>query len=285
MIFQRLIFFTMVCFIGAASTSAFAYDPEKAEVTGHELPKEFKDVGVDEHLGQQLDMSLPFYDDNGEKVTLGKYFTSGKPVLMAMVYYSCPSLCNFHMNGLTEVFKGLKWTIGQDFDVVFVSMHSKERADLAAPKKESHIQEYGRPQSVNGWHLLTGEEASIQALAKQLGFKFKWVAEQEQFSHVSVAYAVTPGGQISRYLYGIKPDLQTMKLSLLEASEGKIGTFLEQVLLYCFHFNPKKNKYTLYAWNIMRIGAILTLLILAIILIPVWFREKYNRSTALKGDV
>lgn len=284
MILQRLIFIIAVCFIGAATSPSHAYDPKNAEVTGHELPKEFEGVGVDEHLGAQLDMSLPFFDDNGEQVTLGKYFNSGKPVLMAMVYYSCPSLCNFHMNGLTELFKELKWTIGQEFDVVFVSMYSKERADLAAPKKEAHVEEYGRPESMNGWHLLTGDESSIQALAKQLGFKFKWIPEQEQFSHVSVAYAITPGGQISRYLYGIKPDAQTLKLSLLEASKGKIGSIVEQVLLYCFHFDPKKNKYTLYAWNIMQVGALLTLLILSIVLVPVWFKEKY-RHNSLKGDV
>ena len=283
MVFQRLIFIFMVSFLGA-SVSAHNYDPKNVEVTGHELPKEFQGVGVEEHLGQQLNMSLPFVDDNGNKVTLGSYFNSGKPVILAMVYYSCPSLCNYHMNGLTEVFKDLKWTIGQDFDVVFVSMYSKEQFDLAAPKKANYIEEYGRPQSVNGWHLLTGEEENIQALAKQLGFKFKWIPEQEQFSHVSVAYAVTPGGKISRYLYGIRPETQTMKLALLEASKGQIGTFVEQVLLYCFHFNPQKNKYTLYAWNIMQMGAILTLLILSIILIPVWFKEK-NRSFARKGDV
>lgn len=266
------------------STQLYAYDPRNAEVSGHELPKEFQGVGVEEHLGQQLDMSLPFYDDAGVPVTLGKYFNSGKPILMAMVYYSCPSLCNFHMNGLTDLFKELKWTVGQDYDVVFVSMHAKERADLAGPKKTTHVEEYGRPQSINGWHLLTGEEPSIQALSKQLGFKFKWIPEQEQFSHVAAAYVVTPGGQISRYLYGIKPEVQTLKLALLEASKGKIGTFMEQVLLYCFHFDPKKNKYTLYAWNIMQLGAILTLLILSIILIPVWVREKH-RSTVVKGDV
>lgn len=283
--FQRLILFTLiVCFMGAAGT-ANAYDPNKTEVTGHELPKEFEGVGVEEHLGQQLDMSLPFFDDNGEKVTLGHFFNTGKPVLLAMVYYTCPSLCNLHLNGLTETLRDLKWTAGQDFDIVAVSMHPEERADVAAPKKENYVKAYGRVQSVNGWHFLTGENSSIQALAKQLGFKFKWVEEQQQFSHTSVAYAVTPGGQISRYLYGIKPDVQTVKLSLLEASKGKIGSFVEQVLLYCFHFDPKKNKYTIYAWNIMRMGAILTLLILSIILIPVWFRGKFNRSTALKGDV
>lgn len=257
------------------SANSWAYDT-KPLVTGHELPAEFKDVGVDEHLGANLDLNLPFTDDDGTVVPLGKFFGK-KPVLMAMVYYTCPSLCNYHLNSLTDTMKQLKWTAGKDYEVVAVSMNSKETPDVAAKKKHNYLELYGHHDGDAGWHFLVGNEANVQALAKQLGFKFKWVEAQKQFAHVSVAYIVTPDGRISRYLYGMPVDKNTMRLGLLEASNGKIGSFVEQALLFCFHFDPTKNKYTLYAWNIMRLGGLMMVLLLAIVFIPVWWRENDHR--------
>jgi protein SCO1/2 len=258
---------------------AMAYDPSAVLVTGHELPKEFEGVGVEEHLGHNVDLGLEFVSDNGEKVHLGKFFESGKPVLLAMVYYSCPNLCNFHLNGLTDALKQLKWTAGQDFQLVAVSINAKEGPDVAAKKKANYIKAYGRPESADGWHFLTGTVENINALSSQVGFKFKWIEEQKQYSHTSVSYVLTPGGKISRYIYGIGPDAQTVKLSLLEASSGKIGSMMDQVLLYCFHFDPSKNKYTLYAWNLMRVGGVTIVALLALFLIPVWRKASRVRPT------
>ncbi len=263
----------LVGFLGGVG-QVMAYDPKNVVVTGHELPAEFEGVGVTERLGQQLDLSLEFRDDFGRAVTLGQYFTSGKPVLMAMVYYECPSLCHYHLNGITETLKGLKWTPGQDFEFVAVSMDPREDHEVAGLKKSNYIQEYGRPESHTGWHFLTGQEAQIQRLADQLGFRFKWNEDQKQFAHAAAAYILTPGGQISRYLYGVQPQLQTLRLGLLEASNGKIGSIVDQILLFCFQFNPQKSQYTLYAWNIMRAGAVVMALLLAVFLIPVWLRER-----------
>lgn len=251
---------------------AWAYDT-KVEVTGRELPKDLVGVGVEEHLGRALNLGLEFQDEDGKIVPLSTYFESGKPVLMAMVYYTCPGLCNYHLNGITAALKKLKWTSGKKFQVVAVSMNTAETPDLAGKKKQTYLHEYGRPEGNAGWHFLVGNKANVQELADELGFHFKWLPDKKQFAHVSVAYVLTPEGKIARYLHGISIDPGTLKFSMLEASNGRIGNVIEQALMYCFQFDPVKNKYTLYAWNIMRIGAALTVFLMALIFIPVWWRE------------
>ncbi len=260
--------------VSLLSLNAFAYDPQKVEVTGHALPAELESVGVDEKLGQSLDLSLTFTNEEGQVVPLGTYFQRRRPVLMAMVYYNCPSLCNFHLNGLTEVMKTMKWTTGDEFEIVAVSMDHRETPDLAKAKKANYLKAYGRPDGDKGWHFLVGSEANVKSLADQLGFKFKWLEDQKQFAHAAVAYVITPEGKISRYLHGIQPDVNTLKFSLLEASDGTIGSPIEQALMFCFRFDPRKNKYTLYAWNLMRLGGVVMVLLLAIFLLPVWWREQ-----------
>lgn len=252
---------------------AWAYDPN-VTVTGHELPKELQAVAVDQNLSQKLDLNLQFTDDKGVTAPLGRFFNGPKPVLMAMVYYNCPSLCSYHLNGLNDTMKQLKWTAGQQFELVAVSMDHTETPDLAAKKKSNYVKEYGRPESENGWHFLVGSKENVKALADQLGFRFTWLEDKKQFAHAAVAYVITPEGKISRYLHGIQVDPDTLKMSLLEASDGKIGSVVEQIMLFCFQFDPKKNKYTLYAWNIMRIGAALMVVMLALVLVPVWRREQ-----------
>ena len=266
--------FLPLVFTLALGPNLWAYDPKEVVVTGHDLPQDLVDVGVDEHLGAPLDLNLEFTDDHGETLPLGRLINGRRPVLMAMVYYNCPSLCNYHLNGLTDAMRSLTWKAGDEFDVVAVSMDSSETADLAAKKKANYVKSYGHADTADGWHFLVGTKPNVDALAKQLGFKFKWLEDKQQFAHASVTYVITPGGRISRYLHGIQPEPQTLKLSLLEASHGSIGSMMEQVLMFCFQFNPTKNKYTIYSWNIMRIGAILMLLILAVVLIPLWRREQ-----------
>ncbi len=254
--------------------NAWAYDPKESVVTGHELPKELQSVGVDEHLGATLDRGLMFTDDKGVTAPLGQFLSSDRPTLMAMVYYSCPSLCSVHLNALTEQMKQLDWNVGKQFNVVAVSMQHTETPDLAAKKKHNYLAAYGRMETADGWRFLVGNEASVKALAAQLGFRFHWMEDKKEFAHAAVAYVITPEGKISRYLHGIQPDVNTLKMSLLEASNGRIGSMVEQVLMFCFKFDPSKSKYTLYAWNVMRIGAILMVLLLAVILLPLWWREQ-----------
>ena len=266
--------------------NARAYDPKEVVVTGHDLPAELVDVGVEEHLGAKLDLTLEFTDDKGVTAPLGTFVNGKRPVLMAMVYYNCPSLCNYHLNGLTDAMKALTtWTAGEQFDVVAISMDSSETAELAGKKKANYLKLYGKPETDGAWHFLVGSKANVGKIASELGFKFKWLEDKQQFAHASVTYVITPTGRISRYLHGIQPDPQTLKLSLLDAGQGTIGSMVEQVLMFCFQFNPTKNKYTIYSWNIMRIGAILMLLLLAVVLIPLWWREK-RKSTSpdIEGD-
>ncbi len=254
---------------------AWGYDPVNETVNSHALPKELSSVGVEEHLGAQLDLNLEFTGDDGVTAPLGRFFSGKKPVLMAMVYYNCASLCSYHLNSINDTIKQLKWTTGDKFDIVAVSMDHKETFELAAQKKKNYLAAYGRVEGEKGWHFLVGNEANVKKLADQLGFKFQWLPEQNQFAHAAVAYAITPEGKISRYLHGLGTDAQTMKFSLLEASNGKIGSIVEQVLMFCFEFDPKKSKYTLYAWNIMRLGGILMVLMLGVLLLPMWLRERF----------
>ena len=267
--------FTVAIFVGPL---AQAYSPEDRVVKAHETPAELEGVGITDHTGRQLDLSIPFIADNGKNVVLGEYFNGTQPVLMTMVYYNCPSLCNFHLNGLLDVFKKMRLVAGKDFKVVAVSMNHRETPALAQAKKESYLKEYGRSGTAEGWHFLTGTEENVKKLADQLGFGFKWVESQQEYAHASAAFVATPSGQLSRYLYGIEFPPKTLRLSLLEASGGKIGSVVDQLILYCFRFDPNKNKYTVYALSIMRVAGLVTVLILAIILVPVYFREKYNNS-------
>lgn len=256
------------------SLTVHAYNPDEVAVTGHQKPRELESVNVTENLGAQLDLALQFTADDGRQVHLGEFFHKDRPVLMAMVYYNCPSLCSLHLNGLNDVLRGLKWTSGKEFDVVAVSMDHTEGTALASAKKQAYLKDYGRDPEGKGWHFLTGNQENVKKLADQLGFKFNWLEDKKEFAHAAVAYVITPSGKISRYLHGVAPDPGTVRMSMLEASNGSIGSYVEQVMMFCFVFDPKKNKYTLYAWNMMRIGAVMMVLLLAIFLLPVWWREQ-----------
>lgn len=259
--------------------AAMAYDPVNQTVTGHALPQDLRSVGVEEHLGGQLDLGMEFTADDGVTAPLGRFFGGHKPVLMAMVYFNCPSLCSYHLNSINETLQQLKWTTGDKFELVAVSMDHNETADLAAKKKENYVKAYGRPEGAAGWHFLVGNETNVKKLADQLGFRFNWLPEKKQFAHAAVAYAITPDGKISRYLHGLGTDANTMRFALLEASNGKIGSIVEQVLMFCYQFDPKKSKYTLYAWNIMRLGGLLMVLMLALLLVPMWKRDMRRMSS------
>ncbi len=265
--------------LGVAS-SAYAYDPNDIVLRAHDTPRELQGIGITEKTGEGINLDLPFISDTGEQVTLSKYFGGHKPVLLSIVYYNCASLCNYHMNGVTEALKGVNWTPGREFELVAVSMDHREGPDLAGPKKANYVRAYGRPESAEGWHFLTGSEESIKQLADQVGFAFRWDEETKQYAHASAAILITPNGTISRYVHGIAPDAKTMRLALLEASEGKVGTLVDQFVMMCFKFDPKKSKYTLAAWNIMRVGVILMVILVAVIMIPLWIRERRHQGPA-----
>jgi protein SCO1/2 len=258
----------------ALSCSAWSYDSGQRRMGANEKPPAIEDVGVTEHLGEKIDLSIPFVDDEGKEVTLAKYMHPGRPLLLALVYFECPNLCNYQINGLTNAFRKMDWDIGDKFDFVAISINSKETPAIAAAKKANYVKSYGRLASAQGWHFLTGSAENIAKIAGQIGFKYKWNESDQQFGHAAVTYAVTPEGKLSRYLYGVEFDPKTIRLSLVEASHGKIGTLADHFVLMCFMFDPTKNKYTLYAFNLMRFGGVLMIILLMIILIPYWRRER-----------
>lgn len=253
------------------------YDSPTQSAVNEETPKELKDIGIEEHLGANVDLGLVFNDEDGKPVTLGSLTASHKPVLLSLAYFGCPSLCNFHLNGLKDAFKDMKEPVGQEFEFVVVSIDPREKPDLAKQKREAYVKAYGRLDSIKGWHFWTGTQENIARLASQVGFKYRWDEGEKQWAHASAAYAITPEGRISRYFYGIIFDAKMLRLSLVEASNGTIGTIVDKLTLFCFHFDPKENKYTMAAFNIMRAGGGLTVLILAAVLVPFWLRSRRER--------
>lgn len=271
----------LILFVSLQSLSSAAYDAtEKLPNDPQHGLKQLEGLGVDEQLGKQIDLSLQFTNEQGQLVPLSTYYDGKRPVLLTMVYYGCPSLCNYHLNGLIDTFKDMdKTPVGSDFQVVAVSMNHREESDLAAAKLETYLNALGQDSAKEGMHFLVGTEENVAKLASEIGFKFRWDEKEQQYAHAAVAYVTTPTGMISRYLYGIEFDAKTLRLSLVEAAQGKIGNLIEQVILFCFQFNPSKNKYTLYSFNIMRAAGALTVLVLAVLLIPVWRRERKKKSS------
>lgn len=246
----------------------------------NETPKELAGLEVQENLGGMIDLSLEFVDDSGKQVQLGDYFNDGRPVLMSVVYYSCPSLCNYHLNGLLDVFRKMKWKAGKDFRLLTVSMNPRETSEVAHKKKLSYLKEYGQDNVDKGWNFLTGSEENIKKITSQLGFRFRWDEKVKQYAHPAVAYVMTPRGKISRYLYGIEFSPRTLRLSLVEAAKNKVGNVVDRLLLFCFQFNPQKSKYTIAAFNLMRLAAAVMVLVVALLIVPIWIRERRKK---LKG--
>jgi protein SCO1/2 len=266
------------CFLIGSSLWAHDEQSVPAPLVANEKARELKDIGITENLGQNLDLNLKFKDENGQDVTLSQYYHGDKPVLLSLVYYGCPGLCSFHLNGVVDSLKNIEWSIGKQFEYVVVSFDTKETSVLAAEKKVSYMKVYNRPTSAMGWHFLTGDAASIQKLTQQVGFKYQWKEETKEWAHASAAVVTTPSGKISRYLHGIIFDERTFRLALTEASEGKVGNFIDRMIWYCFHYDPKLSKYTLYANNLMKVGGVGIILVLVAIMLPFWIRSRREQT-------
>jgi protein SCO1 len=257
--------------------------PVRAQVAGP-LPKELEGVGITEHLNVQLPLQLEFKDDDGKTVKLSDYFKGQRPVLLTLNYYRCPMLCTLQLNGLVEALKNMPWTAGEQFDIVTVSFDPRETPQLARLKKQSYVESYGRPGAAGGWHFLTGREENIKTLTDTVGFRYRYDQDAGQYIHVACAYVCTPDGRVSRYLYGVMYDPRTLRLSLLEAGEGKVGSTTDQILLYCFHYDPGKQAYTWAAMGLMRAGGITTMLVLGIVMAVLWRRDLARRKKAVAAE-
>jgi protein SCO1/2 len=222
-------------------------------------------VGIDQKLNEQLPLDLVFKNENGEAVRLGDYFGK-KPVVLSLVYYQCPMLCNQVLNGMVTAFRVMAFKPGQEFEVVTVSFDPRETAALAAAKKKTYVDYLPEAKRVGadaGWHFLTGDAASIKRLTEAVGFRYHFDEATNQFAHASAIYVTTRQGKLARYFYGIEYAPRDLRLGLIEAAENKIGSPVDQLLLYCYHYDPATGKYGAAVMNIMRLGGIVTLIAIA----------------------
>lgn len=231
------------------------------------MPPEFQGVTVDEKLGKKLPLELDFFDEDGKPVTLGQFLGRGKPVILQMGYFGCPKLCSQIAQGTLESLKKLDLNMGDEFEVVYVSIDPTEKVDLARQTKQSYVRQYtmdgGRDLRLTkeGWHFLTGSEGNIKQLADAIGFRYKWVESAQQFSHPAVLTFVAPDGTVTRYLYGVAFDPTVMKLSLGDASKGKVGSIMDKIIMMCFH-DLGRGTYSQAAMTTMRIGGVVTVVLI-----------------------
>lgn len=239
-------------------------------------PQLLRDVGIDQKLNGEVPLDLTFVDETGQSVQLRKFF-DGKPVVLALVYYECPMLCTQVLNGLVRSLKEIKLDAGRDFNVVAVSINPRESAELAATKKRVYAGIYARPGGEQGWHFLTGPEAASKALAASVGFRYAYDPVTGQYAHASGIMVLTPEGRISRYFYGIEYLSRDLRLGLVEASANKIGSPVDQLLLFCYHYDPTTGKYGLVILNVIRAAGIATVLAIAGFMVVMFRRERYSK--------
>jgi protein SCO1/2 len=241
------------------------------------VPADLEGVDVIEHLDAPLPLDVQLADENGRAVRLGDYFGAERPVLLLLAYYRCPMLCNLVLAGVVDSLKQLELDPGSGFEIVTVSIDPRDTAEQAAAKKKTTIESYGRAGADDAWHFLTGSEDEVRRLADAVGFGYRYVEERDEFAHPAVLFVATPEGRIARYLYGVQYDPRTLRLSLVEASQGKIGTSLDRFLLYCYHYDPEAGRYAPVAFNIMRAGGAATVVVLAAALLLLWRRDIRRR--------
>jgi len=257
--------------LAAALASAQSMEPPPGNIVrADQTPEILKEIGIDQRLDAPLPLDLPVRDEAGRAMRLGDYFGK-RPVIFALVYYNCPMLCTQVLNGLVAALNVMSLDAGQDFDVVAVSFDARDTPAMAAAKKDAYLTRYKRPAASAGWHFLTADAPAIERLTKAAGFRFRYDAEKDQFAHASAIMVATPGGRLARYFYGIDYAPRDLRLGLVEASAGKIGTPVDQVLLYCFHYDPSNGKYGAVVINMIRLLGLATVAILAI---SIWLMSR-----------
>ncbi len=251
------------------ASAAFGADPV--------LPRELEGVGVDEKLGEYIDLNLEFMGTDGYPKALSSYFNQGRPVILNLVYYTCPMLCNLVLNGQVSVLREIPWTPGKEYDVVTISIDPTETWNLAIDKRATILSSYGRP--APGWRFFTDFNGNVKKLADQVGWRYKFDERGKQYAHSSAVIVLTPQGKVSRYLYGIHYRPRDVRLALAEASEEKTGMTVERFLLMCFHYDPAAGSYVVFATNVMKLGGVLTMAAIGFFLYRMWKGDR-RRSTA-----
>jgi protein SCO1/2 len=242
-------------------------------------PPGLERVGIDQLLGEQVPLELQFRNESGQTVKLGDYFQSGRPVIVNLVYYQCPMLCGEVLQGMSAAAKVLKFTPGKEYEIVTVSIDPREGPDLATAKKQSVMERLGRPGAEKGWQFLVGDQPNIDALAKSIGWHYQYDPKTNQFAHAAGIVLVTPEGKIAQYYYGVEYSARDLRLGVVEASQNKVGSLADQVLLFCYHYDPRTGKYGAVVTNIVRLGGALTVFILGGFLIVLYRHEPRAKGT------
>lgn len=262
--------------LGFAQKTPFA-PPETQPMRDGQVPGQLQDIKIEQKLDTQVPLDLTFRDEQGKAVKLGDYFGK-KPVVLALVYYTCPMLCNQILNGAAGSLKTISFDAGNEFEVVAVSFDPKDTPETASAKKRAYLERYNREGAEKGWHFLSGDEAQIKVLADAVGFRYRWDEATGQYVHASAIMVVTPQGKLSRYFYGIEYSPRDLKLGLVEASEGKIGSPVDQLYLFCFHYDPATGKYGVVIMNIIRGLGLATFIGVALL---IFFVRRHRREVAI----
>ncbi|MBN2295845.1 MAG: SCO family protein [Pirellulales bacterium] len=255
LLIQRAIF-------AVAAIVLFCCTPTLRAERKEPLPPELKGVGMTEHLNEKVPLDLEFVDSNGKKVKLADYFDGDRPVVLTMNYSNCPMLCSLQLNGLYDALGRMDWNMGDKFDMITVCIDPLETPERARMTKQKYLKIYRRAGAADGYHYLTGSEENIKKVADAVGFHYKYSEKQRQYLHAAVTMILTPDGRVSRYLYGVEYDPQTLKLSLLEAADGKIGSSMDRFLLFCYHYDPESGRYGPAAFRLMQLGGGITIVVL-----------------------
>jgi protein SCO1 len=260
----------------ATTTLAFAQAPPRTDVgiPASERPNVIKDIAFEQRLDAQVPLDLPFRDETGRDVVLGDYFRTDRPVILALVYYECPMLCTQVLNGLVSSLRPLKFNVGQEFDVVAVSFDPKETPGLARNKKAAYLDDYNRPETEAGWHFLTGDQASIETLTQAVGFKYRYDPGIDQYAHAAGITVLTPQGRVSRYFFGIEYSSRDLRFGLIDASQQKVGTLADQMLMLCYHYDPATGQYGLLTMRLLKAGGLLTMASMGTFWIVMFRRER-----------
>ncbi len=234
---------------------------------------ELENLEIQDKVGTQLPLDVQLTDHTGAAIKVGDYFDGKLPTIVVMAYYSCPMLCTLVLNGVTKTLRELAFSVGTDFRVLVVSIDPRDTTSLALQKRSNYLATYGRQIGARGWDFALGTEAEVRRLAAALGFRYRWDEEGKQYAHAAAAFVVTPQGVLSRTLYGITFSKRDLNLGLVEASEGRLGTTIDKLTLFCFHYDPLKKSYVMVARRVMSLGGLLTMLILGSWLIFLWRRH------------
>lgn len=284
--------FTSVAALLTLAASLIA-SPAAAQVTGtptpgylqapgtpaQSMPQPLREIGFDQNIDQQLPLDAQFRDEDGKTVTLGSFYGS-KPVVLAFVYYACPMLCTQVLNAMTATISTLSLDAGEDFELVLVSFDPRETPAQAAAKKAEYLHRYKRAGAEAGWHFLTGDQSEITRVTKAAGFRYTWDEQTQQFAHPTGIVITTPDGRLARYLFGLEYGPRDVKLALVEASEGKVGSVVDSLLLFCYHYDPMTGRYGVYVMRTLRVAGVATVLLIGTFIVVMVRREKSQQNPA-----